>query len=147
MCGWNILAVFSIYPNKLSHTVNSKSRSIGRVMVASIISLYIATTINFSLNWEFRHEAVIVSFWLSDTGILHFISEQPMLGRSEVPGIGITVVVSTVIADSIMVCAILVANLNINLVLYILDLALLDGLGTTLARSSVCYPLSYFRIW
>ncbi len=55
----NILAVISIYLNKLSHTVNNKFRSIGRVMVASIIFLYIATPINFSLNLESRHDAIV----------------------------------------------------------------------------------------
>ncbi len=113
-------------------------------MVTSIIFLYITTTINFSLNWELRQDVILGSgsIWLISNAVL----EVPTSG-SETSGISITAVMSTVIADSIMVCATLMANLNINLVLYKLDLALLDGLGTTLACSSGSYPLSYFWIW
>ncbi|PBK98875.1 hypothetical protein ARMGADRAFT_1073817 [Armillaria gallica] len=99
-------------------------------MVASIIFLYIATTINFSLNLGFRHDVIsVVDMIVTNYGYipLEFITGLVAEGGPEIPGIGITVVVSTVIADSIMVCAILVANLNINLVLFKLDLAVLDG--------------------
>ncbi len=148
--GGIFLLVFSIYPNKLSHTVDNRFRSIGRAMVASIIFLYIATTVNVFINWEFHYNAIVedgIFFLVSGTGKIVIFKDPLMQTESKVPGIGITAVMSTVIADSIMVCAILVANLNINSVLYKLDLALLDGLGTTLARSSVSYPLSYLWTW
>ncbi|PBK98883.1 hypothetical protein ARMGADRAFT_1059233 [Armillaria gallica] len=86
---------------------NNKFRSIGQVgMVASIISLYIATTINFSLNWESRHDVIVafkIFFSVSGTGKIHAIYEELEVRTSEVPGIDITVAVSTVIADSIMI--------------------------------------------
>ncbi|KAK0238397.1 hypothetical protein EDD85DRAFT_935786 [Armillaria nabsnona] len=119
ICGWNMLAVFSIYPKKLSHTVNNKSRSIGRVMVAVIMLLYIATTINFFLNLTF-FRYVFIEDTARDDDVL--VDEEVyviklvfrMSRTSAGTGIGITAVMSTVIADSIMVCAILVADLDIR---------------------------------
>ncbi|PBK98879.1 hypothetical protein ARMGADRAFT_1123997 [Armillaria gallica] len=103
ICGWNILAMISIYLNKLSHTVNSKFRTIGRVMVASIIFLYITSTINFFLNWEFRHDTTTgVEMVFTIGGKKAVVTGFPAVGP-ETPRIGITVVVSTVIADSIMI--------------------------------------------
>ncbi|KAK0238401.1 hypothetical protein EDD85DRAFT_950615 [Armillaria nabsnona] len=76
-------------------------------MVATIIFLYIATTINFSLNWEFRHNAIVeveAVFWIWRSSKMHISPEDIVLGGApDVPGIGITVAVSTVIADSIMI--------------------------------------------
>ncbi len=112
-----------MYPKKLSHTVNNKSRSIGRVMVAIIVLLYIATTINFFLNVAFLRyvfiEGVVNIFDDNDVsfdreGYLAFRISQTWASI----GIGVTALMSTVIADSVMVCSIFVANLDINLVLY-----------------------------
>ncbi len=90
-------------------------------MVASIIFLYIATTINFSLNWEFRHNEIVeiltISSDIGEIDNIYLIFEDPLVWTFGTV-INITAIMSTVIADSIMVCAILVADLDISLVLY-----------------------------
>ncbi|PBK98874.1 hypothetical protein ARMGADRAFT_482225 [Armillaria gallica] len=89
---------------------NNKFRSIGRVMVASIIFLYVATTINFSLNSKFRHDVTIgfhIIYLLSGIDKIHLDSEYVVVpeggGVNEILGIGIRAVMSTVIADSVMI--------------------------------------------
>ncbi|KAK0488510.1 hypothetical protein IW261DRAFT_1439801 [Armillaria novae-zelandiae] len=69
-------------------------------MVAIIILLYITTTINFSLNW-----ALLVSIGR----VVFFVKDYVELLRDLIPkvrmpnmGIGITAVMSTVVADSAM---------------------------------------------
>ncbi|PBK98877.1 hypothetical protein ARMGADRAFT_1073819 [Armillaria gallica] len=100
ICRWNILAVFSIYPRGLSHTVINKSRSIGGAMVAVIVLLYITTTINFFLNGPFLTVTTEVSF--QDYSILALIPSWG--GTTEAnTGIGVTAVMSTVIADCTMI--------------------------------------------
>ncbi|SJL17781.1 uncharacterized protein ARMOST_21343 [Armillaria ostoyae] len=83
---------------------NNKSRSIGRVMVAITILLYIATTINFFLNLAFLryvfnfHEDLLYP----DEEVYLFYIAVGTYRMSDI-GISITAVMSTVIADSIMI--------------------------------------------
>ncbi len=88
-------------------------------MVAVIILLYVTTTINLSLN------LALLRFGFEDPNFdlakvfLDFFEGRVHLGdlmniRMLNIGIGITATMSTVVADSTMVCAIVVVNLDIN---------------------------------
>ncbi len=83
-------------------------------MVAVIVLLYITTTINFFLNGPFLTVTTEVSF--QDYPILALIPSWG--GTTEAnTGIGVTAVMSTVIADCTMVCTIPAANIDVAVVL------------------------------
>ncbi|PBK59056.1 hypothetical protein ARMSODRAFT_78623 [Armillaria solidipes] len=97
---WNTLAVFSIYPRELSHTVINKFRSIGGTMVAIIILLYITATINFFLNGPFLTAINVGVFQYYSR--LALASSWGWTPRTDI-GIGATAVLSTVVADCTMI--------------------------------------------
>ncbi|PBK59055.1 hypothetical protein ARMSODRAFT_1090966 [Armillaria solidipes] len=89
---------------------NKKSRSIGRIMVAITILLYIATTVNFFLNLTFLRYLLFADAKkkIHYNGVLFveifyvILLTLKMERRFDI-GISITAVMSTVIADSIMI--------------------------------------------
>ncbi len=105
-------ALYSKYIQGNSHTVISKSRTIGRVMLPIIILLYITTTINFSFNWTLSRLILFRSTLSTET----FHSQW---GPVEMlaTGVGITAVISTVVADCTMVCATFAVRIAVNLML------------------------------
>ncbi len=108
-----VLVVFSIHPRELFHIVINKSQSIGRAMVAIIMLLYITTTINFSLNFWVLGRCFKGGPYYEYRDLFNLVRKIRMPNM----GIGITAVMSTVVADSAMVCENFLANCNINLVL------------------------------
>ncbi|SJL17783.1 uncharacterized protein ARMOST_21345 [Armillaria ostoyae] len=79
----------------------NKSRPIGRAMVAIIILLYIATTINVSLNWALLHSVGRDTYFIEN--YLDLVQDLNLKNRIPDMGIGITAAMSTVVADSAMI--------------------------------------------
>ena len=109
-------------------------------MVVAIVLLFIVTTINVGFNWSYISSAFIdngQSFW-SNYSFLVF-SENIFLGM------GITGAINTILADSIMVC--ILDSFGTRPLLFGVDLALLDGLGTALACCPATYCISSLWNW
>ncbi len=94
-------------------------------MVAIIILLYITTTINFFFNGPFlaatnvEGSTVTLDFFrgsIQDHAIVILVPSWGWTQRTDI-GIGAAAVMSTVVADCIMVCATPAANIDVNVVL------------------------------
>ncbi len=133
--------VNSVLQAELNDTVMDKSRPTGRAMVVIIILLYVATTIAFAFSWSYIRSMFVdhgQSFWT-----------KYMLYQN--PGAGITIgavtagAFCTVLADSTMVCPVrFCSRFHLSLLFQTVGLALLDGLGTTVADRSASSAFSCF---
>lgn len=108
----------------------------------AIVLLFIVTTINVSFNWSYISSGFIdngQSFW-SKYSVLVF-SENIFLGM------GITGAINTILADSIMVCIPQFIRNATRPSVSVVDLALLDGMGTALACCPAAYFIAYLWNW
>ncbi len=142
------LHVLSCFCNtEISHADTKKFWPIGRAMIVAIIILHVMAAIDFALCWSYvrlifvKHGQTIVDEYLA------FLNYR----KIQIP-IVITGIVSTICVDSAMVpwlrwvCARADTKLTLNDI-FILDLALLDGLGKALAHCCASDPFSHIWNW
>ncbi len=127
---------------EIKGTVINKCWPIRRAMVTVIIFLHALITVGFAANWSRTSSAFIDNgkdFWtvnLQLTSVAQATSLEVSIAAS----------VSTILTDIYMVCATL-GDLHQLTIVSTLDLVLLDGLGTTLARCSASNTFPNFRNW
>lgn len=109
-------------------------------MVVIITLIYIGGTIVFAFNWLFTYSFLVKNgqnIWTKYL-VIFVIMDITVLGMD------VTDPICTLLSDSLIVCII---YFHYNLLIKLIDLAMLDSVGTAVSDCSTSYSSSCFRNW